>query len=212
MSLTLLLELKGSSRWFFIRHSQILKREAQSCFIFCSARYLWDSSKRQLFDTHTESSNSRQWWMSGWATCHNWQERVLDVGGKVLVVARFLASCQKRPGAVPWKTQFQLTHRRAWRSSSAKLILPLGKCIFKRGKCCLGLRNEEKTSVKNSSGDIKVRQERGGRGIPGAGAEIPLQPLEDHTGADNYTAVHGRRHVETGGHFLKKLQPVESPH
>lgn len=34
---------------------------------------------------------------------------------------------------------------------------------------------------------MKVREERGRRDIPGAGAEIPLKPVEDR-GADKHTA------------------------
>ena len=66
--------------------------------------------------------------------------------------------------------------------------------------------------MKNSPADTKVRQERGGRGAPGTGAEIPLKPVEDHAGADSHTAAHGGHHAGGGGYFLTELQPVESPH
>lgn len=42
--------------------------------------------------------------------------------------------------------------------------------------------------MKSSSADIKVRQEREGKHVPGA--EIPLKPVDDHAEAYNPTAAH----------------------
>ena len=47
--------------------------------------------------------------------------------------------------------------------------------------------------MRNNSADTKVSAEGGGGGAPGAGAEIPLQPVED------------------GGELRFHLQPMEDP-
>jgi len=46
---------------------------------------------------------------------------------------------------------------------------------------------------RNNSADTKVSEEGGGGGVPGTRAEIPLQPVVVHSGAD----IH--------------LQPMEDP-
>ncbi|GAB0182867.1 hypothetical protein GRJ2_000752000 [Grus japonensis] len=49
-------------------------------------------------------------------------------------------------------------------------------------KTCSNTSSSQKKGVKicerNNSADTKVSEERGGGGAPGAGAEIPLQPVE----------------------------------
>jgi len=55
--------------------------------------------------------------------------------------------------------------------------------------------------------NTKVREGAGGGGAPGAKAEIPLQPLEDHTGADVHTAISGQPHARTHEYLLKDFSP-----
>ena len=42
---------------------------------------------------------------------------------------------------------------------------------------------------RNNCADTKFSEEGEGGGAPGAGAEIPLQPMEDHVRADIHTAA-----------------------
>ena len=65
---------------------------------------------------------------------------------------------------------------------------------------------------RNNPADTKVSEEGGGGGAPGAGAEIPLQPvvktmvrqavplqpMEEHSGADIHTAAEGGPHAGAG--------------
>ncbi|KAK4811345.1 hypothetical protein QYF61_027574 [Mycteria americana] len=78
---------------------------------------------------------------------------------------------------------------------------------------------------RNNYADTKVSEEGGGGGAPGAGAEIPLQPvvktmvrqvvplppMEDHRGADIHSAAHGGPHAEASGYALKEAAAHEEP-
>ena len=82
------------------------------------------------------------------------------------------------------------------------------------GSCEGGAR----TCERNNSADSKVSEEGEGRGAPGTGAEIPLQPvvkilvtqvvplqpMEDLSGTDRYTVVHGGWHIRASKHALKE--------
>ncbi|GAB0179598.1 epimerase family protein SDR39U1 [Grus japonensis] len=66
---------------------------------------------------------------------------------------------------------------------------------------------EVRRCERNNSADTKVGEEGGGRGAPGAGAEIPLQPVEK-------TLVRQAvplQPVEVDGGEDIHLQPVEDP-
>ncbi|KAK4830770.1 hypothetical protein QYF61_013259 [Mycteria americana] len=84
----------------------------------------------------------------------------------------------------------------------------------KNNSCERGMRKCERNSPTNT----KVSEEGGGAGTPGAGAEIPLQPvektvvmqvvplqlMEDHSGGDIHIAAHGGLHGRAGVCALKK--------
>ena len=71
---------------------------------------------------------------------------------------------------------------------------------------------------RDNPADSKVNEEGGGGGAPGTGADIPLQPMEktmvmqgvplepmeDHGGADLHTAACGGPHARAGGCTLKE--------
>ena len=77
----------------------------------------------------------------------------------------------------------------------------------------------------HNSADTKVSEEEGKGGAPGAGAEIPLQPvvktmvmqvvllqpMEDHTGADIHTTACGGPHARADGFAVKETADHGEP-
>ena len=60
---------------------------------------------------------------------------------------------------------------------------------------------------RNNSADTKVREEGGGGGAPGTGAEIPLQPV----GKTTVRQAVPRQPTEVHGGADIHLQPMEDP-
>ena len=80
---------------------------------------------------------------------------------------------------------------------------------LRKGKTAVQLQPERGVRIceRNNSADTKVSEEGGGRGAPGAGAEIPLQPLVQPMVRQ---AVPLQPTEVNGGADLH-LQPVEDP-
>ena len=71
----------------------------------------------------------------------------------------------------------------------------------------LQLERGERICERNNSADTKVSEEGGGGGAPGAGAEIPLQPV-GKTMVRQAVPLHP---MEVNGGADIHLQPVEDP-
>jgi len=57
---------------------------------------------------------------------------------------------------------------------------------------------------RNNSVDTKVSEEGGGGGVPAVASEIPLQPVEVHSGADIHPAAQAGSHARASGGALKQ--------
>ncbi|KAK4830792.1 hypothetical protein QYF61_013625, partial [Mycteria americana] len=79
----------------------------------------------------------------------------------------------------------------------------------RQGKKCraAAVRERSEKNVRNNSADTKVREEGGGGGAPGTGAEIPLQPMVKTMGRK----VVPVQPMEVIGGADIHLQPVEDP-
>ncbi|GAB0175634.1 hypothetical protein GRJ2_000028600 [Grus japonensis] len=103
-----------------------------------------------------------------------------------------------------------------------------GVTELRRGKKGLLWQQQSRRGVRrcerNNSADTKVSEEGGAGGAPGAGAEIPLQPLEktmvrqavplqpmeDDGGAEIPPAAHGGPHTRAGGCLKEAVTPWEA--
>jgi len=127
-----------------------------------------------------------------------------------------VVSVRKDQGLPPCQTQLLPDSSKINTSlAKAELISDAGQSsvityLRKGKKCCTAAVREksEKQCERNSSSDTKVTKKAEGGGAPGAGAKIPLQPVEktmlplqsmkDHIGADIQPAAHGTPHTRAG--------------
>jgi len=74
----------------------------------------------------------------------------------------------------------QEPRRRARPSPAAERVVSLGDAAQERAKHCMAAVRERgvREKVRNSPADTEVREGGGAGGAPGAGAEIPLRPVE----------------------------------
>ena len=88
-------------------------------------------------------------------------------------------------------------------SASGITDLRKGKKLLRNGS----QKTEVRICERNNSADTKVSEEGGGGGAPGAGAEIPLQPV-GKTMVRQAVPLHP---MEVNGGADIHLQPVEDP-
>jgi len=84
------------------------------------------------------------------------------------------------------------------------VIAPLGKCILERAKCCMAVRNEDKSVRSSTSVTIKVREGRE-EVLQVPEQRFPCRPWRGHSGAGIHTAAHG------GGPWWSSYFPAAHP-